>query len=179
MFNQQQRRFWPFRFLGLVKTMVVVALIVFGHGVIANGAEPSAANHALRPEQKILNAYIQREAHYDPTVANLYADKALIQVKRVLPTGDHWTEYIPALHYKAMLRQLMPLAKVSGDASDYTIVKQSSAKKGRVRFKLKRHDRLGHYEAPVELVVGPHPNQPNDWLIYEEYSEIKTSLSLQ
>lgn len=145
----------------------------------ASAEAPSVVNASLRPEQKLLQAYIQREANYDPTVANLYADKALIQVKRVLPTGDHWTEYIPALHYKAMLRQLMPLAKVSGDVSDYTVVKQSSAKKGRIKFKLSRYDRMGRYDAPVELVVGPHPNQPNDWLIYEEYSEIHTALGVQ
>lgn len=136
-------------------------------------AQPDAS-----PEQ-FFQTYIQREASYDKSLADLYSDEALIQVKRVLPGGEDWTEYIPALHYKAMLRQLMPLAKVSQDASEYTLLKQQPEKKNRVRLKIRRLDRVGEYESPLELVIGPNPVQPSQWVIYEERSEIHTATNLQ
>lgn len=160
-------RHYPFLVLGVVMA-----------GFLLWFASPVWSIPKSTPEQ-FLQEYIGYEASYDSAVAELYADDAIIQVKRVLPSGDDWTEYIPALHYKAMLRQLMPLARVSKDASEYTLLKQEPTKKERIRLKVRRYDQVGQYTSPLELVIGPNPNKPEQWLIYEERSEIHTATNVQ
>ncbi|WP_426339898.1 hypothetical protein ACN9MZ_27090 [Pseudoduganella sp. S-14] len=118
--------------------------------------------------RSLFQQYSSLEAAFNPAVADLYADDALIKNKRTYPTGQTREVAIPAVQYKALVRSAMPLAKTKGDYSTYSQVSYSDEGRG-VRIKATRYAVLKKYESPLALLVAPDAS--GKWLIREEISE--------
>src|SRR5215211_5645227 len=104
---------------GIMKSgWTLVMLAVFSFASAASGAEPQDLAQAKR----VFNEYVSREQAFDPAVADLYADEALIQNRRSYPHGQVKVLQMPAPKYKELIRSAMPLAKSRGDKNSYSDV---------------------------------------------------------
>jgi hypothetical protein len=115
----------------------------------------------------VFDRYVALERAFDPAVADLYSDSAVIRNRRTYPTGEVRDITIPAAQYKKLLRQSMKLAKQVGDTNVYSACKYS-AEGERVRIACTRFSERKKYSSPISLLVGP---DAGDWLIFEERSE--------
>jgi hypothetical protein len=80
-----------------MQSHLVVAFTALGGGAGA----PSADGRAKA--EQLLNRYIALEAAFDPAVADLYADDAVIRNRRTYPTGEVREATVPAAQYKAWI----------------------------------------------------------------------------
>ena len=112
--------------------------------------------------------FIQLERAYDPAVADLYADDAVIKNKRSYPNGEVRELTFPAQQYKQLIRQAIPVARARGDRSRYTQCVYEPDET-RVRIRCSRYSELKRYTSPYNLLVGP--GRSGQWQILEELSE--------
>jgi hypothetical protein len=133
------------------------------------GAGSEEARPAAAAAEALFQKMQQLEQSFDPAVAQLYADDALIVNERFYPTGDVRELRIPATEYKALIVSTMPLAKARGDISTYSNITYEELVDGRVRINCTRYSELKKYESPYTLVVENRGDA--GWLIVEELSE--------
>jgi predicted DCC family thiol-disulfide oxidoreductase YuxK len=131
-------------------------------------ASPMAQAPAADPAKQLFEQYVALGRAFDPGVADLYADDAVIRNKRTYPTGEVREFALPAPSYKALLREAMPFARERGDRSTFSDVSYK-AEGDRVRIRASRFSELKRYTSPISFLVGPSPS--GKWLIYEELSE--------
>lgn len=105
---------------------------------------------------------------FDPAVADLFCDSALIRNVRTYPTGQQRAMEFPGHSYKEMIRTVMPLAKARGDVSTYSEI-QTEAEGAKVRITALRFSVLKNYSSPVSILVGPCPD--GSLGVLEELSE--------
>lgn len=128
-----------------------------------------SANSASTDQAKaVFDRYIELEHSFDPTVADLYSDDALIRNKRTYPTGQVRELTMPAPQYKALIRQTMSLTKVRGDTSSYSDINYAREGRG-IRVSASRFSNLKKYSSPISLLIAP--DESGRWLIFEEISE--------
>lgn len=128
------------------------------------------AAHAdpIAEAKQLFERYASLEARFDPGVADLYADDAIIRNKRFYPDGQVREITIPAQQYKQLLRESMPVAKSRNDYSTYS--KASFKREGMgVRIQAQRFSVMKRYTSPISLRVAPDAS--GRWLIREELSE--------
>jgi hypothetical protein len=147
------------------RTGTAAAFVVLG--LAAAAAQGLPADTRAKAEQ-VLARYIALEHAFDPAIADLYADDAVIRTKRTYPTGEVRDLTISATDYKALIRKTVPLAKTRGDTSRYSGCTYA-ADGARVRIGCTRYSELKGYSSPISLLVGPGPGVA--WLIFEELSE--------
>jgi hypothetical protein len=128
----------------------------------------TAFSASIDEAKSVFDRYILLEHAFDPTTADLYADDALIKNKRIYPSGQVRVLTMPALQYKTLIRQAMPLAKVRGDTSSYSQITYTEEGTG-VRILAMRFSNLKKYSSPLSILVAP--DQSGRWLIREELSE--------
>lgn len=122
----------------------------------------------LAKAKELFGRYAALERAFDPAVADLYSDDAVIRNKRTYPTGEIRELTIPAPQYKQLARATMPLAKARGDVSTYNEVRYKVEGEG-VRVRANRFSELKRYDSPLSLLV--KPSTSGSWLIHEELSE--------
>jgi hypothetical protein len=132
--------------------------------VDAQGLSADARSKA----EQLWTRYVALEAAFDPAVADLYSDDAVIRNRRTYPTGEVREATVPAAQYKLLVRQAIPLAKARNDISRYSNCSYV-ADGPRVRILCARFSVLKNYTSPISLLVGPGP--AGSWLIFEELSE--------
>jgi hypothetical protein len=137
-------------------------------GCLAVAALAWAQDSGIDAAGQLFARYVALEQAYDPGLADLYADDALIKTRRKPPMGDARDEIIPAPEYKRLLRQLMPAAKARGDRSTYANVTYTPQGEF-VRIEASRLSGPSQRASPISLLVGRSPS--GKWLIYEESSE--------
>lgn len=130
--------------------------------------KPQDQDHRINEAKDFFAEYIRLEHAFDPAIANLYANEAIIRNKRTYPTGQVRELSMPASKYKELLRASMPLAKQRGDTSTYTDISYSPERNG-IRISADRYSELKNYHSPISILVKPTKSQA--WLIYEEISE--------
>jgi hypothetical protein len=142
------------------------ALLSFGSMATdrATVVDPHAAARAL------FGRYASLEKQYNPDLANLYSDAAIIRNKRTYPDGSVRTLELPATQYKALIRASMPAARAAGDYSTYSDISFSQEGKN-VRVSATRYGVRKKYFSPMSLLVAPQPD--GTWLIVEELGESK------
>jgi hypothetical protein len=111
------------------------------------------------------------EHSFNPAVADLYADDALIKNRRIEPTGEVREIEIPGAMYKAAVAAAMPLARERGDISTYSNVGYEELEDGRVRITCTRFSKLKKYESPYVVVVENRGD--SGWLVVEELVETR------
>ena len=143
----------------------LILLVAISAGLIATATR---ANDSVQLAQAFLAKYIERYHAFDPAVADLYSDDAVVQNTRTYPSGEVRKLAMPAPQYKAILRQTMPIAKQRGDRSQYTEpkFKQEGAA---VRIQLTRYSELKKHTSPMVLVVAP--DKSGQWVVVEEHTE--------
>ena len=147
--------------------MRIPAFFVIGFTALV-AAQGTPSVDARTKAEQLWTRYVALEAAFDPAVADLYADDAVIRARRAYPTGEVREATIPAAQYKALIRQAIPLAKAKNDISRYSGCTYTAAGP-RVRIACARFSTLKNYTSPLSLVVGPGPD--GAWLIFEESSE--------
>jgi hypothetical protein len=123
---------------------------------------------AIAKAKALFARYVQLEHAFDPAMADLYADNAVLMNKRIYPDGKVTSLQIPALRYKHVLRTGMADAKLKGDISNYSN-ETYTVEGNKVRIKVTRYSVLKKYSSPMSQLVGPDPQ--GNWIIYEETSE--------
>ncbi len=139
-------------------TLAVTMLTLSGHA-------GSATNEA----KQVFASYVELERKFDPAVADLYADDAVIKNVRRYPDGTSRTMSLPAPTYKQLVRGAMPLAKERGDTNKYSDVGYRE-EGGKVRIVATRYSELKKYSSPLSMLVA---KKDDKWLIVEEISESK------
>jgi len=125
-------------------------------------------SEAIAKAKAFFARYVQLEHSFDPAMADLYANKAVLMNRRIYPDGKVSALQIPALRYKHVLRTTMADAKQKGDISTYS--NESYTPEGdKVRIKVTRYSVLKKYSSPMSQLVGP--DAQGNWVIYEETSE--------
>ncbi|MCK7595615.1 hypothetical protein [Pseudomarimonas salicorniae] len=144
----------------LLRLVLAALLLVIPAVGACVTAEQSAA--------ELFAKYVRLGSSYDASLADLYADTALITNKRTYPHGEVREITIPAPQYKQLIRAAMPMARSRGDMSTYSEVTYMTQGE-RVRISATRFSELKQYKSPLTLVVGA--SSTGDWLILEEHSE--------
>lgn len=85
----------------------------------ASTSQPQAQSQTENQAKNIFDSYQSRERLFDPAVADLYCDRALIRNVRTYPNGQQRTLKLPATQYKELIRAAMPLARSRGDYSTW------------------------------------------------------------
>jgi len=80
-------------------------------------AEQPSAKAAVQAAQTFLEKFVALGLAFDPAMADLYSDGAVIKSKRIYPNGHVRDLSMPAPLYKELIRKTMPLAKLRGDIS--------------------------------------------------------------
>src|SRR5262245_27678728 len=86
----------------------------------SSGSPPAAATEATDSAKKLFDRYVALEHAFDPAMADLYDDNAVIKNRRTYPTGQVRELSLPAPKYKELIRASMPAAKARGDKSTYS-----------------------------------------------------------
>lgn len=141
---------------------VVLSLVLAAPAVLAEPVD------RIDQARVLLSAYIARSQAFDPRLADLYSDEALIENLRVYRSGEVRRLTIPAAHYKALMRESMTLARARGDTNRFS-QPRFALEGSNVRITLTRYSELKNYASPLVLVVGPRGD--GTWAILEERSE--------
>jgi hypothetical protein len=64
--------------------------------------------------------YVELSAAFDPAVADLYADTAVIQSSRRYPSGVERDQEMTGAQWRTLVRTSMPAARQAGDVSEFT-----------------------------------------------------------
>ena len=142
--------------------LLAVALAVAGAGA-RMGAQDAVAHG-----KAVFERYVRLEHAFDPAIADLYADTAVIRTRRHYPTGEVRELTIPAPKYKELIRSMLPVARQRGDTSTYAKPTFTAEGDG-VRITAERYSNLKKYTSPFSMLVRPGP--AGTWLIVEEISE--------
>lgn len=147
---------------------VVIAMMVACVVVVATASERTEESR-LQVAESLFEDYVRLEHAFDPAIADLYDDAAVIKNTRRYPTGQVRELELPGAEYKALIRQVMPLAKARGDRSTYSEVSFELNGDGSVSIEASRYSELKDYTSPLKLTVAP--DEEGEWRIIEELSE--------
>lgn len=153
-----------------MKRALTAILAILALCQVAEAAKTAAPQGDPIPKAKaFFQHYVELEHAFDPAIADLYSDQAVIKSTRYLADGKVVPMTVPAVSYKKALRDYIATkARQIGDVSNYTNDVYTVEGK-RVRITVTRYSSLQKVSSPVSLLVGPDP--AGKWLIYEELSE--------
>ena len=136
--------------------------------VVACVAQVAGAQSDITPARQLFQKYIALGNTFDPSLADLYSNDALIRNTRRYPNGQKRTIQIPAAKYKELIRSAVAVAKARGDKNRYSAVKYTR-EGGNVRISATRYSLMKKYSSPISLLVGA--DKEGEWQILEEISE--------
>jgi len=125
----------------------------------------------LQAARELFAHYVTLERRFDPALAQLYADDAVIRNRRRSSDGELRERTVAAAQYKQLIGVVMPMAKARADSNSYSECRYAAEARG-VRITCQRFSRLKKYTSPLSLLVAPVPGR--QWQILEEQSESRT-----
>lgn len=129
----------------------------------------AAAQDARAAAQALFAEYQKRGNAFDPGLADLYCDSAVVRSTRIYPDGNRRLLEIPAARYEELVRTAMPLARARNDHSTYSRI--TYAREGaNVRISATRYSELKRYSSPFSLLVGQCGGR---WGVLEEVTETR------
>jgi hypothetical protein len=106
---------------------------------------------------------------YDPAIADLYTDDAVVKAFRRYPHGLERAVEMPGVAWKEMIQRFMPLAKAQNDRSEFR-EPEFEVDGDRVRIKADRYSfRKCYLDTGYYMIVQKQPD--GSLRIVEEYSE--------
>jgi hypothetical protein len=157
-----------------MKKTLVLILALFACCQIAAASKTTVPKTAPKADsiakaKAFFQHYVELEHAFDPSIADLYADDAVIKNTQYTVDGKVVPLTKPVASYKKILRNYMTTkARQIGDVSNYSN-DTYTLEGGRVRIKVTRYSSIEKLSSPVSLLVGP--DVTGKWLIYEELSE--------
>jgi hypothetical protein len=157
-----------------MKRTLVLILALFAccqMAAASKTAAPKAAPKAdlIAKAKAFFQHYVELEHAFDPSIADLYSDQAVIKNTQYTTDGKVVPLTKPVAKYKQVLRDYMKTkARQIGDVSNYSN-DTYAVEAGRVRIKVTRYSSIEKVSSPVSMLVGP--DATGKWLIYEELSE--------
>ena len=148
--------------------LVLLVLATFTFDAEAKTKPAASPEIQYRGPKALFDSYAKLEHNFDPLIADLYSDAALIRNKRTYPDGQVRTLEPPAVKYKALIRAAMPAAKAVEDYNTYSDL-NFSAEGSNVRVIATRYSVRKKYSSKMSLLVGPQSD--GSWIILEELSE--------
>lgn len=141
------------------RSTLIVLLSLLSGTVVANTETP----------EEFFKRFVETGHRFDPAVADLYADSASIKMYRRYPHGLERSMEMSGTEWKALVRKVMPLARVKNDKSTYTNVKFVPLG-NQVKISADRYAVRKCYTDPAYyLVIEKRPD--NSYTVVEEYFE--------
>ena len=131
--------------MSLARSLLLLLAMSSGQ-LTAQTPAPSSA-------KELWEFYVELGTGFDPALADLYADDAVIHLTRRYPDGRTRTLQLSGKEYKPLVRQAMPVARNRGDVDVYSNIKFEELG-DRIRITATRYGTLKKYQAPHELIVG-------------------------
>lgn len=150
-----------------MRCSALIIVACFAAGPLA-AADAAPGTDRVAAARAVFEKYVALEHAFDPTLADMYADTAVIRNKRTYPSGNVRDVSFPAPQYKALIRKAMPQARAHKDVSTYSKV-NAVAEGDAVRITASRFSELKQYSSPLSLLLRKGDN--GRWLIVEELSE--------
>ncbi|HEY3571903.1 MAG TPA: hypothetical protein VGP73_28495 [Thermoanaerobaculia bacterium] len=154
-------------------SIVILALLALcqAAGAAKTTAPKGSAQGDLIPKAKaFFQHYVELEHAFDPSIADLYSNDAVIKNTQYRADGKVVPLTKPVDKYKQVLRDYMKTkARQIGDISNYSNDTYAVEGSNRVRIKVTRYSSIEKVSSPVSMLVGP--DATGKWLIYEELSE--------
>jgi len=118
----------------------------------------------------LFKEYMARSDRFDPSLADLYADDAVVRSKRVLPGGRTEMISFSGAQWKALIRQAMSLAKERGDRNTFRniAVRPSGTD---VIVTAERYSHLKSYASPLAQFW--RKDQNGTWRVGAELTETR------
>lgn len=135
---------------------------------VVGTVQAASTGDSIKAARQLFDRYVSLEYAYDPAVADLYADDAVIRNTWTSAPGKREVTEIPATRYKALIVQYMPTAQERKDRSLYSRITYTPEGDG-VRIKAKRFSVNKNYTSPLSILA--KPSKTGDWQIVEELSE--------
>lgn len=140
-------------------------LITVALAVAAQAQERPDAS--LERARQVIETYVSLERAYDPRLADLYADEAVIKANQVGPNGQSQWVTAQGWQYKKMIRDAMPGFRAQGYKASYSGARYEMAGKN-VRVSVMQSVDKAHSPSPIQWTIGP--GRTSQWLILEEVS---------
>ncbi|HSD16610.1 MAG TPA: hypothetical protein VLC71_05025 [Thermomonas sp.] len=134
---------------------------------VACALSAPALAQTMADAQKLFEQYQDMQRNFDPAVAGLYCDTAVIRKTGTSSTGERRTKSLPAPKYKEFIESAMFLAEETGDYIAYSNVRFAQ-EPGGIRINADRYSVLKTNSSSVSLLVGSCNGQP---AIIEELSQ--------
>lgn len=148
--------------------LVVVAMALATAAPTSEAVAQKNKDPRIEKAKELFERYVTLEQAFDPAIANLYSEDAVIRNKRTSPTGEVRETTITASQYKEKARIAMPFAKARGDVYGYSEITYTIEGDG-VRITAQRYSERKKSFSPLSIAV--RPNSAGEWWIYEELTE--------
>lgn len=138
---------------------LLALLILFSGKAVANAETPEA----------FFKRFAETGQRFDPAVADLYADNALIKAYRRYPHGLERSMEMSGTEWKALVRKVMPVARSKNDKSTYTNVR-FAPRGSQVKISADRYAVRKCYTDPAYYLV-IEKRADSTYTVVEEYFE--------
>lgn len=135
------------------RIVAVLGLVALVGGACSKDVRSPASGETPVDAETLFASYESLERAFDPAVADLYCDNALIRHTRRSLDGQSRVMEFPATEYKSMIRADMPIARARGDYSTYSNVSYAS-EGANTRITATRFSEMKKYSSPISLLVG-------------------------
>lgn len=145
--------------------LAIVGLMVWA---ALGGPLQAAEEDRLAAVRAFFDRYQNLERNFDPELASLYHQDAVVWVTRIYSNGVVRQLKIPGDVYQLAIRQSMDAAAEHGDFNEYSdirVVPQAD----HVRIEATRYNLWRNYRSPYSAVVRRGPD--GEWRIVEERFE--------
>ena len=144
-----------------ISSILLMSLLIFTAPIFAQDRSEA---------ESFFGQYQERKRAFDPSVADLYCDAAIVRTVRIGHDGQPRNFDMSGQKYKQLSRAAMALAEAHSDYSTYTNV-QYTDEGGNVRITASRQSSIESYSSPFSLLVGACKDA--GWGILEETSQFR------
>jgi hypothetical protein len=120
---------------------------------------------SLERARQVIESYVNLERAYDPRLADLYADEAVIKANQSGPNGESQWVTAQGWQYKKMIRDAMPRFRAQGFKASYSGARYELSGKN-VRVSVMQYVDKSRSSNPVQWTIGP--GRTSQWLILEQ-----------
>lgn len=152
------------------RTMNALVAMIVASLATAPIAAGQSSDPRLEAAEELFERYVTLEYAYDPALADLYADDAVIKNTRRYPTGQVREMQLTGAQYKALIRQALPLTKARDDRSTYSDVSFQLEANGSVTITASHYLEFKNYTSPLKIILSVG-GADDRWRILEEASE--------
>jgi hypothetical protein len=134
-------------------------------GLCAASQAQERPDASLERARQVIESYVSLERAYDPRLADLYADEAVIKANQAGPNGESQWVTAQGWQYKKMVRDAMPRFRAQGFKASYSGARYEMSGKN-VRVSVMQYVDKSRSSYPIQWTIGP--GRTSQWLILEQ-----------